>query len=68
VSWLDTTAKHVWHAVQNRTFFAREAEQFVKAVRGRRRTAGVTPSDALQTMEVIQAAYQSSASGRFVDL
>ena len=39
VSWLDTTAKHVWHAVQNRTFFAREAAQFVQAVRGRRRTA-----------------------------
>ncbi|MGA2380642.1 MAG: Gfo/Idh/MocA family oxidoreductase [Spirochaetia bacterium] len=68
VSWLDTTAKHVWHAVQNRTFFAREAAQFVQAVRGKRRKAGVTPSDALQTMEVIQAAYQSSTSGRFVDL
>ena len=26
VSWLDTKAKHVWHAVQNRTFFAREAD------------------------------------------
>jgi predicted dehydrogenase len=68
VSWLDTTAKHVWHAVQNRTFFAREAVQFVEAVRGRRRKAGVTAADALQTMEVIQAAYQSSSSGRFVDL
>jgi len=68
VSWLDTKAKHVWHAVQNRDFFAREAAQFVEAVRGRRRKAGVTAADALQTMEVIQAAYQSSTSGRFVDL
>ncbi len=68
VSWLDTTAKHVWHAVQNRTFFAREAEQFVQAVRGKRKSAGVTAGDALQVMEVIQAAYQSSVSGSFVDL
>jgi len=68
VSWLDATAKHVWHAVQNRTFFAREAAQFVEAVRARRQKAGVTASDALQTMEVIQAAYQSSTSGRFVEL
>jgi len=68
VSWLDTKAKHVWHAVQNRDFFAREAAQFVEAVRGRRRKAGVTAAEALQTMEVIQAAYQSSTSGRFVEL
>jgi predicted dehydrogenase len=68
VSWLDTNAKHVWHAVQNRAFFSREAEQFVKAVRAKKRTAGVTAADALQTMEVIQAAYESSSSGRFVDL
>jgi predicted dehydrogenase len=68
VSWLDTQAKHVWHAVQNRTFFAREAEQFVAAVRARKKSAGVTPQDALDVMQVIQAAYQSSRSGRFVDL
>ena len=68
VSWLDTKAKHVWHAVQNRTFFAREAEQFVEAVREKKTTAGVTPGDALQVIEVVQAAYQSSRSGRFVDL
>ena len=68
VSWLDTKAKHVWHAVQNRTFFAREAEQFVQAVRGKKRTAGVTPTDALETIELIQAAYQSSRSGSFVNL
>jgi predicted dehydrogenase len=68
VSWLDTTAKHVWHAVQNRVFFAREAAQFVDAVRAGNRTAGVTPADALQVIEVVQAAYQSSRTGRFVDL
>jgi predicted dehydrogenase len=68
VSWLDTKAKHVWHAVQNRAFFAREAELFVQAVRGKKKTAGVTAGDALQVMEVVQAAYQSSTSGRFVDL
>ena len=68
VSWLDTKAKHVWHAVQNRTFFAREAEQFVEAVRGRRKTAGVTPADALGVIEVVKAAYESSRLGKFVDL
>ncbi len=68
VSWLDTKAKHVWHAVQNRSFFAREAEQFVRAVRAKEKSAGVTPADALQTIELIQAAYQSSRSGSFVDL
>ncbi len=68
VSWLDTKAKHVWHAVQNRTFFAREAEQFVAAVRGKKKTAGVTPADALEVIEVVQAAYQSSRTGAFVDL
>jgi len=68
VSWLDTTAKHVWHAVQNRTFFAREAAQFVDAVRAGRHTAGVTPADALQVIEVAQAAYQSSRTGRVVEL
>jgi predicted dehydrogenase len=68
VSWLDKTAKHVWHAVQNRTFFAREAEQFVAAVRARRRSAGVTPSDAMGVMDVVKAAYESSRTGKFVDL
>jgi predicted dehydrogenase len=68
VSWLDTKAKHVWHAVQNRAFFSREAEQFVEGVRGGKKTAGVTPSDALGTIELIQAAYQSSRSGSFVTL
>jgi predicted dehydrogenase len=68
VSWLDKAAKHVWHAVQNRTFFAREAEQFVQAVRARKKTAGVTPADALLVMEVVKAAYESSRSGKFVDL
>lgn len=68
VSWLDTKAKYVWHAVQNRTFFAREAAQFVDAVRSRQRTAGVTPADALQVVELVQAAYESSRTGRFVDL
>ena len=42
----------MWHAVQNRTFFAREAEQFVQAVRAKAKTAGVTPADALQTIEL----------------
>jgi predicted dehydrogenase len=68
VSWLDTKAKHVWHAVQNRAFFAREAELFVEAVRGKKKSAGVTAEDALAVMEVVQAAYQSSRSGAFVDL
>jgi predicted dehydrogenase len=68
VPWLDKAAKYVWHAVQNRTFFAREAEQFVQAVRNKRKTAGVTPAEAFQVMEVIQAAYQSSRSGTFVEL
>jgi len=54
--------------VQNRTFFAREAAQFVEAVRAGRRTSGVTPADALQVIEVAQAAYQSSRTGRFIDL
>ena len=68
VSWLDTKAKYVWHAVQNRAFFAREAEQFVEAVRSRRKNAGVTPADAMGVMEMVQAAYNSSRSGTFVDL
>jgi predicted dehydrogenase len=68
VAWLDKNAKHVWHAVQNRAFFAREAEQFVQAVRTRKKTAGVTPSDAMHVIEVVKAAYESSRSGKFVDL
>jgi predicted dehydrogenase len=68
VSWLDTKAKHVWHAVQNRTFFAREAEQFVEAVRRRKRTAGVTAADALAVIEVVEAAYESGRTGKFVEL
>jgi predicted dehydrogenase len=58
----------VWHAVQNRTFFAREAAQFVDGVRSGRRTAGVTPADALQVIEVAQAAYQSSRTRRSIEI
>jgi predicted dehydrogenase len=54
--------------VQNRAFFAREAEQFVQAIRSRKKAAGVTASDALQVIEVVKAAYESSRSGKFVDL
>jgi predicted dehydrogenase len=68
VSWLDKSAKHVWHAVQNRAFFAREAEQFVAAVRAKRRIAGVTPSDAMGVIDVVKAAYESSRTGKFVEL
>lgn len=49
--------------IGNITFFAREAEEFVQAIRGERTNGGVTPTMAWHIAQVIDAAYRSSEIG-----
>lgn len=67
VSWLDHEAKHVWHAVQHRSFFRAELVRFLNDVR-----AGGEPqipaSHALDVIETLQALYVAARERRTVDL
>lgn len=67
VSWLDHDAKHVWHAVQHRSFYRAELDRFIRDVR-----TGGTPeipaTHALAVIETLTALYRSAAEGRTVTL
>jgi predicted dehydrogenase len=67
VSWLDHEAKHVWHAVQHRSFFRAELERFIDDVR----TGGspeIPASHALAIAETAAGLYEAARTRRTVDL
>lgn len=67
VSWLDHDARHVWHAVQHRSFFRAELERFVDDVRHDGEPQ-IPASHALDVVETIQALYDSARTARTVSL
>ena len=67
VSWLNHEAKHVWHAVQHRSFFRAELMRFINDVR----TGGspeIPASHALAITETVAALYQAARERRTVQL
>lgn len=67
VSWLDHEAKHVWHAVQHRSFFRAELERFIGDVRDGG-SPEIPASHGLAVTETIAALYRASRERRTIEL
>lgn len=67
ISWLDHEAKHVWHAVQHRSFYRAELEKFINGVRDGG-VPEIPAAHALDVAETLQALYTAAREKRTVDL
>lgn len=66
--WIEEHVEYVWHAVKHRSFFRRELDRFLEAVRAGERRSINPPEDALAVIQVVDAIYRSAREGRAVEV